>query len=153
MRSFDLSPLYKTTVGFDHLANMLDTMTGDVPGNGYPPYNIERLGDNDYRISMAVAGFGEDDLKIVVKENTLTITGEKVAEEGSGDFLHQGIAARSFDRRFELADHVKVKKAELENGLLHVELVREIPEAMKPRTIEISAAKSKTAKTLEGKKS
>jgi len=153
MRSFDLSPLYKTTVGFDHLAGMLDAMTGDVSGNGYPPYNIERLSDNDYRISMAIAGFGEDDLNIVVKENTLTITGEKTGDDGMGDFLHQGIAARSFERRFELADHVKVKTAELENGLLHVELVREIPEAMKPRTIEISATKPKAAKSLAGKTS
>ncbi len=153
MRSFDLSPLYKTTVGFDHLASMLDTIGGDAAGNGYPPYNIERLDENDYRISMAVAGFGEDDLNIEVKENTLTITGEKVEEGSEGDFLHRGIAARSFERRFELADHVKVNSATLENGLLHVVLKREIPEAMKPRTIKISRADTKKTKTIEGSKS
>lgn len=154
MRSFDLSPLYKTTVGFDHLASMFDAMTNDVNGSGYPPYNIERTGDNDYRISMAVAGFGEDELNIVVKENTLTVTGEKNAEETKSEFLHHGIAARNFNQRFELADHVKVSSAKLENGLLHIDLVREIPEAMKPKTISITTAdEKKRTKTLEAKAS
>jgi molecular chaperone IbpA len=138
MRHFDLSPLYRSTIGFDRLGSLLDTLgafEGDAPS--YPPYNIERVGENDYRISMAVAGFGENDLTIEVKENTLSIRGEKQAEAEQTTFLHRGIAARSFERRFQLADHVVVKSAGLENGLLHVDLVREIPEAMKPRTIPI----------------
>jgi molecular chaperone IbpA len=138
MRHFDLSPLYRSTIGFDRLGSLLDTLgafDGDAPS--YPPYNIERVGENDYRISMAVAGFGESDLTIEVKENTLSIRGEKQAEAEQTTFLHRGIAARSFERRFQLADHVVVKSAGLENGLLHVDLVREIPEAMKPRTIPI----------------
>jgi len=151
MRPFDLTPLYKTSVGFDHLASMLDSLGNDGTGNGYPPYNIERIDENDYRISMAVAGFGEDDLNLVVEKNTLTVTGEKRPEENEGDFLHRGIAARSFERHFNLADHVEVKSAELENGLLHIKLVREIPEAMKPRTIAIK--KGGTAKKIESKAS
>jgi molecular chaperone IbpA len=138
MRHFDLSPLYRSTIGFDRLGSLLDTLgafEGDAPS--YPPYNIERVGENDYRISMAVAGFGENDLTIEVKENTLSIRGEKQAEAEQTTFLHRGIAARSFERRFQLADHVVVRSAGLENGLLHVDLVREIPEAMKPRTIPI----------------
>jgi molecular chaperone IbpA len=138
MRHFDLSPLYRSTIGFDRLGSLLDTLgafDGDAPS--YPPYNIERVGENDYRISMAVAGFGDNDLTIEVKENTLSIRGEKQAEAEQTTFLHRGIAARSFERRFQLADHVVVKSAGLENGLLHVDLVREIPEAMKPRTIPI----------------
>jgi molecular chaperone IbpA len=119
---------------------LLDTLTsfeGDAPS--YPPYNIERVGENEYRISMAVAGFGEADLSLEVKENTLSISGEKLSEtdESGMTYLHRGIAARSFERRFQLADHVVVKGASLENGLLHVDLVRELPEAMKPRTIPI----------------
>ncbi len=151
MRPFDLTPLYKTSVGFDHLASMLDSLSNDGTGNGYPPYNIERIDENNYRISMAVAGFGEEDLNIVVEENTLTITGDKRIEESEGDFLHRGIAARSFERRFNLADHVEVKSAELENGLLHIKLVREIPEAMKPKTIAIKNGGS--AMKIEGKTS
>jgi molecular chaperone IbpA len=138
MRHFDLSPLYRSTIGFDRLGSLLDTLgafEGDTPS--YPPYNIERVDENDYRISMAVAGFGEEDLTIEIKENTLSIRGEKQAEAERTTFLHRGIAARSFERRFQLADHVVVKSAGLENGLLHVDLVREIPEAMKPRTIPI----------------
>ena len=140
MRHFDLTPLYRSTIGFDRLGSLLDTLTsfeGDAPS--YPPYNIERVGENEYRISMAVAGFGEADLSLEVKENTLSISGEKLSEtEESGmTYLHRGIAARSFERRFQLADHVVVKGASLENGLLHVGLVRELPEAMKPRTIPI----------------
>jgi molecular chaperone IbpA len=141
MRTFDLSPLYRSTVGFDRMFNLLDSMTGaDGTAQTYPPYNIERTGENAYRVTMAVAGFGEGELSIEAKENTLTVKGEKKAEsEGEGsEFLYRGIAARTFERRFQLADHVEVKGASLENGLLHVDLVREIPEAMKPRTIAIN---------------
>jgi molecular chaperone IbpA len=136
MRTFDLAPLYRSTVGFDRLFSMMD---GFEAAPGYPPYNIERTGENDYRISVAVAGFGESDLSIESKENTLTIKGEKQAkEESHGEVLHQGIAARAFERHFQLADYVQVKGASLENGLLHVDLVREIPEAKKPRQIAIN---------------
>lgn len=139
MRHFDLTPLYRSTIGFDRLGSLLDTLStfeGETPS--YPPYNIERVGENDYRISMAVAGFGTGDLSIEVKENTLSIRGEKCTEQEDSTFLHRGIASRSFERRFQLADHVLVKGAVLENGLLHVDLVRELPEAMKPRTIPIA---------------
>jgi len=139
MRQFDLTPLYRSTIGFDRIGSLLDALSsfeGDAPS--YPPYNIERVEENAYRISMAVAGFGESDLDIEVKENTLSIRGEKRAEQENSTFLHRGIAARSFERRFQLADYVVVKGASLENGLLHIDLVREMPEAMKPRTIEIT---------------
>jgi molecular chaperone IbpA len=138
MRTFDLTPLYRSTVGFDRLFSLLDQgVEGAAPG--YPPYNIERTGDNEYRVTVAVAGFSEAELSIVAKENTLTIRGEKNAkeEENRGDVLYQGIAARAFERVFQLADFVQVKGAKLDNGLLHVDLVREIPEAKKPRTIPI----------------
>ena len=140
MRTFDLAPLYRSTVGFDRLFSLFDDVAGhDVATPGYPPYNIERTGDNSYRISVAVAGFAEPELSIVAKENTLTIRGEKPTktEENKGETLYQGIAARAFERVFQLADHVEVKGAHLENGLLHVDLVREVPEAMKPRQIRI----------------
>jgi len=138
MRTFDLSPLYRSTVGFDRLFSLLDQgLEGAAPA--YPPYNIERTGDNAYRISVAVAGFNEPELSVVAKENTLTIRGEKSAkEEKPGELLYQGIAARTFERVFQLADHVQVTGARLENGLLHVDLVREIPEAKKPRSIPIN---------------
>ena len=136
MRTFDLAPLYRSTVGFDRLFSMLD---GFEAAPGYPPYNIERTGENDYRITVAVAGFAENELSIEAKENTLTIKGEKqVKEEKAGEVLYQGIAARAFERVFQLADYVQVKGATLENGLLHVDLVREIPEAKKPRQIAIN---------------
>ncbi len=141
MRTFDLAPLYRSTVGFDRLFSMLDGFDSTA-APGYPPYNIERTGENDYRISVAVAGFGEKDLSIEAKENTLTIKGEKSKEEtAKGEVLYQGIAARAFERVFQLADHVQVKGATIENGLLHVDLVREIPEAKKPRQIPIGNAK------------
>jgi molecular chaperone IbpA len=138
MRTFDLTPLYRSTVGFDRLFSLLDQgIDGAAPG--YPPYNIERTGDNEYRVTVAAAGFSEPELSVVAKENTLTIRGEKKAkeEEKRGDVLYQGIAARAFERVFQLADFVQVKSARLENGLLHVDLVREIPEAKKPRQIPI----------------
>ena len=144
MRQFDLAPLYRNTVGFDRLFSMLDQMVGVDAAPTYPPYNIERTGENAYRISVAVAGFTEGDLSLEVKENTLSIRGEKKAEEKSGEVLYQGIAARTFERRFQLADGVQVKGAALENGLLHVDLVREIPEAKKPRQIPISGAQPRT---------
>jgi molecular chaperone IbpA len=143
MRTFDLTPLYRSTVGFDRLFSMLDQgLEGAAPG--YPPYNIERTGDNEYRVTVAVAGFSEPELSIVAKENTLTIRGEKNAkeEENRGEVLYQGIAARAFERVFQIADFVQVKGAKLENGLLHVDLVREIPEAKKPRTIPIGNGKA-----------
>jgi molecular chaperone IbpA len=146
MRQFDLSPLYRSTVGFDRLFSLLDGAAGgDAAVPGYPPYNIERTDENAYRITVAVAGFSEQDLAIEVKENTLTIKGEKRAEERKSEILHQGIAARAFERRFQLADHVQATGANLENGLLHVELVREVPEAKKPRTIAIGSASQKPA--------
>jgi molecular chaperone IbpA len=153
MRTFDLAPLYRSTVGFDRLFSMLDQVGGfDGASPGYPPYNIERTGENEYRITVAVAGFSEPELSIEVKENALTIRGEKqVKEEKNGDVLYQGIAARAFERAFQLADYVQVKGAALENGLLHVDLVREIPEAKKPRTIRIGTGEPK-AKVIEGSK-
>ncbi len=142
MRHFDLNPLYRSTIGFDRLFSLMDSLSS-VEGNGqtYPPYNIERTGENAYRISMAVAGFGEDDIAIEAKENVLTITAEKKdeASSGSAEILYRGIAARAFERRFQLADHVEVTGAALENGLLHIDLVRELPEAMKPRKIAIGS--------------
>ena len=138
MRTFDLAPLYRSTVGFDRLFSMMD---GLEAAPGYPPYNIERTGENDYRITVAVAGFGENDISIESKENTLTIKGAKQATaQQDGEVLYQGIAARAFERQFQLADYVQVKTAALENGLLHVDLVREIPEAKKPRQIPIGNA-------------
>jgi molecular chaperone IbpA len=150
MRSFDLSPLYRSTVGFDRLFSLLDQVGGVDVANTYPPYNIERTGENTYRITVAVAGFTEPELGIEVKENTLSIRGEKQAQDSakSSDVLYQGIAARAFERRFQLADHVEVRGASLENGLLHVDLVREIPETLKPRTIPINGG---TAKVIEAK--
>ncbi len=143
MRSFDLTPLYRSTVGFDRLFSMLDRAPGfDAASPGYPPYNIERTGENDYRVTVAVAGFSEEDLSIELKENALTIRGEKQQseQEKKGEVLYQGIAARAFERVFQLADFVQVKGANLENGLLHVDLVREIPETKKPRTIPIAGS-------------
>jgi molecular chaperone IbpA len=144
MRTFDLAPLYRSTVGFDRLFSMLDQVAGyDGASSSYPPYNIERTGENAYRITVAVAGFADDELSIEAKASTLTIRGEKQAksDEKTGELLYQGIAARAFERVFQLADHVEVKGAALENGLLHVDLVREVPEAMKPRQIQIGNGK------------
>ena len=145
MRPFNLAPLYRSTVGFDRVFSLLDQVAGfDGGAPGYPPYNIERTGDNAYRISVAVAGFSEPELTIVAKENTLTIRGDKQTktDEQNGGLLYQGIAARAFERVFQLADHVEVKGARLENGLLHVDLTREVPEASKPRQIPIGSGKA-----------
>lgn len=146
---FDLAPLYRSTIGFDRLASMLDDLSAfEAPA--YPPYNIEKLGEDEYRITMAVAGFSEDDLNIELKHNTLTISGKKTERsENRGEVLHQGIASRAFERRFQLADFVEVRGASLENGLLHVTLKREVPEAMKPRSIAING---KGPKSIEAKK-
>jgi molecular chaperone IbpA len=147
MRHLDLSPLYRSTVGFDRFGSMLDQLlAGDTSAPGYPPYNIEKTDEDAYRISLAVAGFGEDDLNIEVKNHSLTITAKKreTAEDKAKTFLYRGIAERGFERRFQLADHMKVTDAALENGLLHIDLVREVPEALKPRTIAITSNGRKT---------
>jgi molecular chaperone IbpA len=150
MRTFDLAPLSRSTVGFDRLFSMLDG-AGFEQAPTYPPYNIERTGDNAYRITIAVAGFAENELTIESKENTLTIRGEKQEKsENQGEVLYQGIAARAFERRFQLADYVQVTGAQLANGLLHVDLVRELPEAKKPRQIPIGGSKP-NAEVLEAK--
>jgi molecular chaperone IbpA len=152
MRQFDFSPLYRSTVGFDNLLSLLDSVAG-VPAetSPYPPYNIERLGDNSYRISMAVAGFSPADLKIEAKESLLTIHGEKAEDAGAKrEFLHRGIAARSFERRFQLADYVEVKGADVRDGMLHIDLVREVPEKAKPRVIAIGSGND-AGKTIEHK--
>jgi molecular chaperone IbpA len=150
MRTYDLTPFYRSTVGFDRLFSLLDRATADG-SPGYPPYNIERTGENSYRITVAVSGFSQAELSIVARENTLTIKGEKTANENGnkGEVLYRGIAARAFERAFQLADFVAVKNALLENGLLHVDLVREIPEAKKPRSIPI-ATNAQGPQVIEG---
>ena len=143
MRTYDLSPLFRSTVGFDRMTRLLDAagrMDGEAPS--YPPYNIEKTGENAYRITMAVAGFSTDELNISVQEGVLTVTGKALKEEEPTQFLHRGIARRAFERRFELADHIQATGADLANGLLHIDLVREVPEAMKPRTIKIATGKA-----------
>ena len=143
MRPFDLAPLYRSTVGFDRVFSLMNQLSGfEGATPGYPPYNIERTDENAYRITVAVAGFTERELSLEVKENTLTIRGEKQASENGGEVLYQGIAARAFERVFQLADHVEVKGAQLENGLLHVDLTREVPEANKPRQVPIGNGKT-----------
>jgi molecular chaperone IbpA len=135
---FDLSPLYRSTVGFDNLASILDQVANfDNQATTYPPYNIERLTENEYRITMAVAGFGKEDVEIEVKETTLSIRGEKKEAGTERMFLHRGIASRAFERRFQLADHVQVNGADVRDGLLSVDLKREVPERLKPRMIQI----------------
>lgn len=144
MRTFDLAPLYRSTVGFDQLANMMDrVLSNDVAQPSYPPYNIEKTADDAYRISLAVAGFSADDLSIEVKQNALIVTAKKGEESSDKTYLHRGIATRAFERRFHLADHVRVAGASHEDGMLHINLEREIPEALKPRRIEISSGATK----------
>jgi molecular chaperone IbpA len=150
MRRFDFSPLYRQSIGFDHLANLMEQLSSSESENGFPPYNIERLGENEYRITMAVAGFTNADLNIEVKEGTLTVRGDKASDNSEKEFLHRGIAARNFERRFRLAEYVEVSGASLEHGLLHVDLKREIPEAMKPRTIAISQPAKSGAAQIDG---
>lgn len=141
MTTFDFTPLYRTSVGFDRLAALMSSATRQDQGNSYPPYNILTTSEDHYRITMAVAGFSRKEINITTEQNRLLVTGNRAEEsEEQGEYLHRGIATRSFERRFNLADHVKVTGAELENGLLHIDLEREIPEAMKPRTIEIGSS-------------
>ncbi|MEZ5919751.1 MAG: Hsp20 family protein [Parvularculaceae bacterium] len=140
MRSYDLTPLYRSTVGFDRMFDLLDSL-GKSETGGYPPYNIERVDEDRYRITLAVAGFGEGDLDIELHENTLKVVGARPQEDEDRTFLHQGIAGRSFERRFQLADHVLIEGATLQNGLLNIDLRREIPETKKPRKIEIGGEK------------
>jgi molecular chaperone IbpA len=150
MRTFDFAPFYRSTIGFDRLFSMLDQVGGveSTAASGYPPYNIRRSGENAYNISLAVAGFAGADLSIEVKENTLTIRGNKPSSGEESDLIYQGIAERNFERNFQLADHVQIKGASLENGLQQVDLLRVVPEAMKPRAIPITTAKKVV---LEGK--
>ena len=144
MNTFDFSPLFRTSVGYDRLASLLNSAHRLEQGSSFPPYNIQKAGEDRYRITMAVAGFAESDLKIISEDNKLLVSGERPEEDDSEDngFLYRGIATRSFERRFNLADHVKVTGAKLDNGLLHIELEREIPEAMKPRNIEIQSSRT-----------
>jgi molecular chaperone IbpA len=148
MRTFDYSPFYRATVGFDRVFDLLDSVAGQGNANGYPPYNIEKTAENAYRIVMAVAGFAESELNLTQKENELLVTGQTApSAEGEKQYLYRGIAGRNFERRFQLADHVKVSGAKLANGLLTIELQREIPEEKKPRAIEIVAEAPKPALT------
>jgi molecular chaperone IbpA len=141
MRTIDFAPLYRTSVGFDRVAQLFDQMAGlDTDGSTFPPYNIERIDEDAYRITMAVAGFTETDLKLALDAQVLTVTGDKPADDKTKTYLHRGIAGRTFSRRFQLADHVEVKSAELKDGLLHIDLVRNVPERLKPRQIPIGTS-------------
>ena len=152
MDRFDFSPLFRSTIGFDRLARLVDTAARvDSTALSYPPYNIEKTGEDAYRLTMAVAGFSQDELDITVHENTLIVTGKAQKEDENGRYLHRGIARRAFERRFSLADHIKVVGASLDNGLLHVDLVREVPEAMKPRTIKITAGEPQQPQVTQQK--
>jgi molecular chaperone IbpA len=141
MRSYDFSPLFRSSVGFDRLAQLMDSARDDVPS--YPPYNIERTGEDQYRITMAVAGFAENDIEITAQDNALAVVGKQPKDEAPKSLLYRGIAGRPFQRRFELAEYIRVTGASLENGLLHIELVREVPEAVKPRNIKINGVAPK----------
>lgn len=151
MATNELNPLYRTLVGFDRIANLMDQAARLDAAPGYPPFNIEQIGDDQFRIELAVAGFGQDDLTIEFKQNSLIVTGQRKQPETQRNFLHRGIAERSFERRFGLADHVRVGGAKLENGLLTIDLVRELPEILKPRKIEINStvAQKPKAKVVE----
>lgn len=152
MRNFDLAPLYRATVGFDRIADMMDrVLASDVSQPTYPPYNIEKTAEDAYRISLAVAGFTDEELSVEVRENALIVSARKAEDDGERTFLHRGIATRAFERRFALADHVRVTGAVHENGMLHIDLKREIPEALKPRRIEIQSGDSVEVKAVEGK--
>ncbi len=155
MRNFDLSPLFRATVGFDQIADLIDRVANtEASRDGYPPYNIEKTGEDAWRISIAVAGFTDDELNVEVRENALIISARKKPEEVKRTFLHQGIATRAFERRFHLAEHVRVTGAVHENGMLHIDLAREVPEALKPRRIEIiraDGADKAKGEVIEGK--
>lgn len=150
MRSLDFAPLYRATVGFDRIADMMDrVLSADVAQPTYPPYNIEKTADDAYRISVAVAGFAADELSVEVREGALHVTARKAPEAEGKTYLHRGIATRAFERRFALADHVRVTGAAHENGMLHIDLIRETPEALKPRRIEIARPADVTTKAIE----
>ena len=152
MRNFDFAPLYRATVGFDRIADLMDrALTADVAQPTYPPYNIEKTAEDAYRISIAVAGFAPDELNVEVKEGALFVTARKAPEEGTRNFLHRGIATRAFERRFALADHVRVTGASHEHGMLHIDLLRETPEALKPRRIEIGRGAATPAQVVDAK--
>jgi molecular chaperone IbpA len=152
MDRFDFSPLFRSTIGFDRMARLVDAATRvDGTALSYPPYNIEKTGEDSYRLTMAVAGFSQSELDITVHENTLIVTGRAQREDENGRYLHRGIARRAFERRFSLADHIKVSGANLDNGLLHVDLVREVPEAMKPRQIKIAGGEPQRPQVVEQK--
>ena len=152
MRTFDFAPLHRATIGFDQIADLMDrVMTSDGPQQTYPPYNIEKTADDAYRISIAVAGFAEADLGVEVKENSLIVTASKADEAEERSYLHRGIATRAFERRFDLADHVRVSGASHVDGMLHIDLQREIPEALKPRRIEIASTKAVEANVVDAK--
>ncbi|UWQ28292.1 Hsp20 family protein [Leisingera sp. M527] len=146
MRTFDFAPLHRATIGFDQIASLMDrALSADAAQSSYPPYNIEKTDADSYRISIAVAGFADDDLNVEVKENALVVTAKKAEDSDGRSFLHRGIATRAFERRFTLADHVRVTGASHENGMLHIDLHREVPEALKPRRIEISSSRPNRA--------
>jgi len=152
MRNFDLAPLYRATVGFDQIADLMDrVLSADVTQPTYPPYNIEKTADDAYRISLAVAGFTEDELSIEVRENALIVSAKKAEDDAERTYLHRGIATRAFERKFQLADHIRATGASHENGMLHIDLVREVPEALKPRRIEITNGKTVDVKAVEAK--
>ena len=152
MRNFDLAPLYRATVGFDQIADMMDrVLSSDVSQPTYPPYNIEKTADDAYRISIAVAGFSDNDLSVDVKDGSLIVSARKADDDTSRSYLHRGIATRAFERRFQLADHVRVTGAAHADGMLHVDLVREVPEALKPRRIAITSGDAVTKDVVEAK--
>jgi molecular chaperone IbpA len=149
MRNFDLAPLYRATVGFDQIADLMDrVLASDVTQPSYPPYNIEKTGDDAWRISVAVAGFSDNELNVEIRENALIVSARKTPEDTDRTYLHRGIATRAFERRFHLADHVRATGAAHENGMLHIDLIREVPEALKPRRIEISSNVSANTKAV-----
>ena len=153
MRNFDFAPLYRATVGFDQIADLMDrVLSADVTQPTYPPYNIEKTADDAYRISLAVAGFTDGELSVEVKENSLVVSAQKAEDDGERTYLHRGIATRAFERKFQLADHIRVAGAVHENGMLHIDLVREVPEALKPRRIEITGGKTVEGKVVEDKR-
>jgi molecular chaperone IbpA len=153
MRSIDLTPLYRASVGFDQFADLLDRVfSQDMGQSGYPPFNIEKTDEDAYRISLAVAGFTADELSIELRDNALFVSARKAEDGRERTFLHRGIAERGFEKRFQLADHIKVTGATHENGMLHIDLQREIPEALKPRTIAIASAKASRPEMVEGDK-
>lgn len=152
MRTLDFAPLYRATVGFDQIADLMDrVLTNEAPHNSYPPYNIEKTDDDAYRISIAVAGFSEADLNVEVRENALIVTAKKADDTTDRKYLHRGIATRAFERRFHLADHVRVTGASHADGMLHIDLAREVPEALKPRRVEITSQKAIETDVVDAK--